>query len=167
MPEPTGPFFPIFQVDEIAFAMSLFVSAASLKIPRLLIQESRPSSPACGRLFHSLMEIMPPAGTLGVNDESTLRYAFTALWAHYEGDIRQKSICARVFGFHRLMILTRGALVADWVVSPDDGPEIILLHPAVVTAVAMTRLSESGAMVRPEFLRTFEMATGAETQLAA
>jgi hypothetical protein len=82
---------------------------------------------------------------LGVNDESTLRYAFTALWAHYEGDIRQKSVCARVSGFHRLMILTRGALVANWMVSPDDSPEIILLHPAVVAAVAMTRL---GRVVR-------------------
>ena len=28
-----GPYFPIVQVDEMAFAMSLFVSAASLKTP--------------------------------------------------------------------------------------------------------------------------------------
>ena len=86
---------------------------------------------------------------------------------HYEGDVRQRSICARVLGFHGLMIMTEGALVADWVVSPEEKPEIILLHPAVVKAVAMTPLGNNGAMVCPEFLRTLEFIAHADAKQAA
>jgi hypothetical protein len=168
MSKPSGPFFPIVQVDEIAFAMSLFVNAASLKIPKPLIQASSLPTTECGQVFRMLTGMMPPTSSSDLAEgESSLEYAFMALWTHYRGDVRQKSICARVLGFHRLMLLTRGALVADWVHSPEDRPEIILLHPAVVKAVAMTPLSECGAMVRPEFLRTLQIAADSTMKAAA
>jgi hypothetical protein len=168
MSEPSGPFFPIFQVDEIAFAMSLFVNAASLNIPKLLIRESSSPTSDCGRVFRSLTETMPrTAITDVIGGQSGLEYAFLALWTHYEGDVRQRSICARVLGFHRLMMPTRGELVADWVHSPEDRPEVVLLHPAVVEAIAKTPLWECGAMVRPEFLKTLEATAEANMKQAA
>lgn len=134
--------------------MSLFVGVASLRIPKPYAK-SPLRTRTCGQVFRTLMEIMPRIATWpNSRGEGTLEYAFTALWTHYEGDPRQSSICARVLGFHRLMILTKGDLVAPWVCSPKDHPECIVLHPAIVETVASTRLWESGEMMRPEFLRT-------------
>jgi len=169
MSEDLDPFFQIAEVDEIAFAMSLFVSAASFTIPSSPTKKTLLSGGECWRVFRLYTADMHRAATRQERPkgESSLEHAFMALWTHYEGDMRQRSICARVLGFHGLMMMTEGALVADWVFSSEERPEIVLLHPAVVRAVAITPLESTGVMFRKEFVRTLKITAEAETQQAA
>jgi len=151
-----APFFPIHQVDEIAFAMTLFVSAAAGKMPASRAEPWDPPTCECGAVYRLVAERTQTSDRSPeiAAGESTLEFAFMSLWRHYERDHRRQSICARVLGFHSLMVMTRGALVESWVSSQREAPEVVLLHPAVVEAVAMTPLGHSGVMTESEFLRT-------------
>jgi hypothetical protein len=164
-----GPFFPILQVDEIAFAMTLFVSTASLKIPVLSAAPDQFPACECGTVFdviaRRIRRSVDLAGT--IKGESSLEYAFMAMWQHYEGDARRQSICARVLGFHSLMVMTKGALVEPWLASAEETPEVVLLHPVVVEAVAMTPLGQTGVMTGPGFLRTLSQIANADIGQAA
>jgi hypothetical protein len=163
-----APFFPILQVEEIAFAMSLFVAAASLKIP-LSTGPSRLPTCECGTVFHVLSQRIQNTANLPLKTtgESSLKTAFMTMWTHYDGDQRRQSICARVLGFHSLMVITEGALVEPWLFSDEETPEVVTLHPAVVEAVAMTPLGYNGVMAAPGFLRTLTLIANTDTRQAA
>ena len=165
----SDPFFPIAQIDEVAFAMSLFVAAASLKIPTPSVRSTPLPTCECGTVFRVLSDRIQSAANLPLKTpgESSLEAAFMAMWSHYDGDLRRQSICARVLGFHSLMVLTEGALVESWLFSDEETPELVTLHPAVVTAVAMTPLGHNGVMAAPEFLSTLTLIANTDTSLAA
>ncbi|MGI4827853.1 MAG: hypothetical protein ACRYFU_06655 [Janthinobacterium lividum] len=145
-------YFESIASDEIGFAMTLFVNYANegLRSPIEPDAEAGLVDQEGGkRLFFTLS-----FGPLATVDEAkqkellqtSLYRTFSCLWSHYAGDHRRESICARVFGFCCLMEKTRGALVEQWMVPSPLGPERIILHPAIVEAVASTELSAQGRM---------------------
>jgi hypothetical protein len=165
----SGPFFPILQVDEIAFAMTLFVGAASLKIPVHSAGPAQLPTCECGTLFEIISTQIQRAANLPqtIKGESSLEYAFMAMWRHYEGDNRRQSICARILGFHSLMVLTQGEIVEPWLSSAEETPEVVTLHPAVVEAIAITPLGHSGVMTAPGFLQTLNLIADVDIRQAA
>ena len=165
----SGLFFPIDQVDEVAFAMSLFVGAASRKIPAFSAEPTQLPTCECGTVFRVLSERIQSATDLPVKTpgEATLETAFMALWSHYAGDKRRPSICARVLGFHTLMVMTEGTLIEPWLTYAEATPEVVTLHPAVVEAVALTPLGKTGLMTVPEFLNTLILIANADSSQAA
>lgn len=88
--------------------------------------------------------------------ESTLDHAFKALWCHYRGDPRQSSICARILGFYYLAERTEGAVIQVWSRSCPETPETVLLHRALVEAIATAPLSDHGLLSEISFLETVE-----------
>lgn len=134
--------------DEIAFAMALFVAAASRRVlpKRLIATEIELSERReAGRVFLNLVPSRPvPFLRSSESEGSTLGEAFLAVWQHYAGDERQASICARVLGFHLLMERTEGEAVGHWLVQSPDDPGTVLLHPAVVDAIAAVPLMPEG-----------------------
>ena len=141
--------------EEIAFAMSLFVSAGNGDLAGSL-QEGVParSLEACTRL---LWVISRGIGGM-MRDEperpylSRLEGAFRTVWRHYEGDERQASVCARVLGFYYLMERSGGAIVENWVSACEGSDELVVLHPAVVATVACAPLGRDGVLSREGFL---------------
>lgn len=144
--------------DEIAFAMSLFVAAAQRKI----LPDKTPTTEAelligqeAQRVFVSLVpqKSVPfpkAAAFLG----SSLSEAFLAVWQHYSADDRQASVCARVLGFHLLMERTEGAAVGRWLTPSSSDPETVLIHPAVIEAIASVPLLDEGRLPEELFIQT-------------
>lgn len=128
--------------------MALFVAAGTRKVlPKRIpsTEIERLSRREAGRVFVTLVPSRPvpflsPSGSEG----STLGEAFLAVWQHYAEDDRQASICARVLGFHLLMERTEGAAVGQWLVQSPDEPGMVLLHSAVVEAIASVPLTSEG-----------------------
>jgi hypothetical protein len=97
--------------------------------------------------------------------QSTVNQAFTVVWQHYQGDARQRSICARVLGFYYLMQQTDGKAVERWFPPAASalagqtrqiGEETIVLNPVVVQALAIAPLAAGGILTQELFDRTVE-----------
>ncbi len=135
--------------DEIAFAMTLFVSSANRLLGSSLEEKTETwdqDRKEGERTFLTLATVPLDEAQRSTLLRSALYRCFLAMWDQYAGDERRTSICARVLGFCCLMEKTRGAVVEDWIFPSPHGPEQILLHPAVVEAVATTLLSNRGHM---------------------
>jgi len=144
--------------DEIAFAMSLFLAAAQRKI----LPKKRPTTEAelsngqeAQRVFVSLVPLRPvPFPKAAEFQGSSLSEAFLTVWQHYAGDDRQASLCARVLGFHLLMERTEGDAVGRWLMPSPSDPGTVLLHPAVIEAVASVPLLHEGRLPEELFIQT-------------
>ncbi len=149
--------FPAVQAEEMAFAMTLFVSAASgqISIGRepLTLQNRHEGQ----RLFISLSSPTAEAKTKEEVEaalETALFRAFLIVWEHYRGDKSQASIAARTLGFYYLMGRSRGAALDRWVSSSPD--ETVALPPVVVEGIARVDLPRDGRLDEQAFLRTLE-----------
>ena len=136
--------------DELAFALSLFMGAATLRLGpvyRPVTEAHHLSLRTCAALFSLLTSPVPhspgPRRTAS-RGESTLQEAFWQLWHHLEGDPGQLSVCARVLGFYGLMERTGGAAVAQWMEACPEDPSQVTLHPAVVHALSAIPLGSKG-----------------------
>ena len=144
--------------DEIAFAMSLFFAAAQRKI----LPSKRPTTEAelsigqeAQRVFVSLVPPRPVSFPKAAEFQgSSLSEAFLTVWQQYAGDERQASICARVLGFHLFMERTEGAAVEHWLLTDPTDFETVLLHPAVIEAVASVPLLREGRLPEELFIKT-------------
>ena len=61
-----------------------------------------------------------------------------------------------MLGFYQLMERTRGAAVGPWMKQYPDTDEGILLHPAVVQAVAIVPLNHEGPLPEGLFSTSLE-----------
>ncbi len=144
--------------DEIAFAMSLFLAAAQRKI----LPNKRPRTEtelSIGQQAQHVFVSLVPSQPVGFPKAaefkgSSLSEAFLTMWQQYAGDDRQASICARVLGFHLLMERTEGAAVERWLTFSRGDPETVLLHPAVIEAVASVPLLREGRLPEELFIQT-------------
>ena len=147
-------FSPV-QPEEMAFALTLFVSAASGQLSAgrkpLTIENMREGQ----KLFLSFAFHDPRVAQSSEIDEvlsGPLFAAFLLVWEHYKADPGQASLGARLLGFYYLMTETRGAALEDWV-SPSASEEALVeLHPQVVETLATMRLQASGRLDREAFL---------------
>jgi len=155
--------FPPVERDEIAFAMALFMSAATHQLyppddplDLNLLPEEDEWRRLLLALSSEMLDARRPARRGTSPLESTLDHAFKALWCHYRGDPRQSSICARILGFYYLAVRTEGAVIQHWSRSCPETPETVLLHPALVEAIATAPLSDHGLLSESSFLETVE-----------
>ncbi len=74
--------------------------------------------------------------------------AFTTLCSYYDGDPLQAAVCARVLAFHFLMERTEGSVLSEWIQPHPEADQLVELHPAVIEAIATTRLH--GSVLLPE-----------------
>ena len=138
--------------EEVAFAMTLFVSAANG-------QSSGPSKPArvaqgCEELFLALsFGVRNPPDSMRREAllESSLFRAFCTVWTEYADDPRRVSLCARVLGFYFLMERSRGTILEFWE-APKSSEALVVLHPAVISTVAGVALNENGMLSESAFL---------------
>ena len=140
--------------DEMAFAMTLFVSAVHGQISA----GSKPLTPTsmqeAERLFLSLAtttledkkseEVEAALGT-------PLFRAYMVVWNHYRNDGTEKSISARLLGFYYLMARSRGTALDRWT-EPASSDQAVLLHPAVVETLAGVALQSDGRLDPELFL---------------
>lgn len=146
---------PTVPVDEIAFALSLFVAAASgsgpqPKPPRNSAQLS--AVDACRRVLLQVCSQGSRRSAPGAPIERNLASTFLTLWQHYEGDPLQRSICVRVLGFYLLTERSAGLAIKTWVTASEDHPDTVVLHPAIVEALATVPLQASQPLTRTPFL---------------
>ncbi len=88
--------------------------------------------------------------------EQTLESALLALWRRYGGDNRQASVCLRVLNFYRLTAESAGSPVERWVQPCSAAEEEVLLHPALVQALACIPLGEQGRFAEDAFFGLVE-----------
>lgn len=148
--------------DEVGFAIAIFMSAAngqfrpfqsvSSEAERLDLQAG---TELFLRLSFGTMEVVSDSKRSALL-RSSLFGGFACVWKNYAGGSRRPSLCARILGFCCLMEKTRGGLVEGWVVPSPEGPEQVILHPAVVEAIANTQLSDQGGMSERVFTADVE-----------
>ena len=149
--------FPPVAPDEMGFALTLFVNAANRRISsRTKIDPAfRPQArTACDALYRSLCGEPGGYPSLGrmQTEETTLEEAFRVLCEHYEIHAQQVSICARVLGFYFLMERSAGAILAGWVQPCPESPNLVLLAPEVVAAIATVKLDATVLLKTSKFL---------------
>jgi PAS domain-containing protein len=133
--------------DEMAFALSLFVSAGSGQISagrKPLTIESRKAGET---LFLSLVlsasersKQQPVEFVLGTK----LFESFLLVWEHYRNDAAQRSIGARILGFYRITAGSKGAALQRWITDNERDESLVVLNPAVVEGLARVELSPNG-----------------------
>lgn len=144
----------IIEVDEMAFAISLFVAAARGKVS----PPNRQSEITLNDAGQVLVDpvLIGARVSLGENerwasDEVPLACAVSVVWHHYERDARQQSICSRLVAFYSLMVRSRGISL-----NPGKNNSIVDLgsvtfSPAIIDAVASTPVSENGQFLDTTF----------------
>lgn len=160
------------RAEEMAFALSVFVSAANGQVhasgaPDVLraLRERR----ECQRF----LSFLAPAGEEGrslreaaARADSLLLRAVLAVWAHDREDKARLSLVARVLAFYTLTERTGGAVVERWYDNDPESPETVLLHPAVVEAIATVPLSARGRLSVEDFSRAVEAAAETRSECA-
>ena len=154
--------FQTVSPDELAFALSVFVAAANGQIAPTA-ESPDFNEGACLNesqrvfLLAELQRDSPPVSLLlSRPSERSLEATFSVLWHHYDGQESQMSICARVLGFHHLTLRHAGAYLNRWVSACAGNPEAVELHPAIIEALAVVPLSESGRFLPESFLAFVE-----------
>ena len=140
--------------EEIAFAMTLFVGAANGHTPAHSVAPEQPDEADGRRFFLDLAAPNPEAADALL--ESSLFHAFRVIWLDYQSDTRRASIAARVLGFCFLMERTRGAILQAAKIDALASETLIVLHPAVIEAVACVPLNASGVLTLAAFTTTLE-----------
>jgi hypothetical protein len=143
-------FLPQVPVDEIAFAMGLFMASGNGQLPS---RQPLPDAVLCGRFFLALCR--KEASVLDADPAmlgTRLFATFSAVWAHYARSAWQRSVCARVLGFYFVMERSNGCALDPWTTPCADDSESVLLHPAVVQTLAATILTGDGLLRSRDFL---------------
>lgn len=155
-------YFPVTP-DEMGFALSLFVNAANRKTAcrtaeHIDFHKSRRDE--CDDLFLSLCGepgIIPSLGPRRrLEEEAPLHEAFRVLCEHYEDHRERASVCARVLAFYLLMERSAGAVLAGWIQPCPETPNLVILSPAVISAVSCVRLNGSILLAESGFLELVE-----------
>ena len=152
--------------------MALFVAAANGRLlpTKTARSEAELESAQEGkRVFVSIVPRQPvPILNAARSYVGSLSEAFLVVWQHYSGDERQACICARVLGFHLLAERTNGEIMKDWITPDRQNPEVVLLHPVVIDAIASVPLTADGAFSESSFVeeivRVARLRDGAEEQ---
>ncbi len=156
-------FHPV-RAEEMAFAMSIFVSAADGQMFSSGPSDAQASlreRQACQHFLSFLAAEHAERSSLrqAANSQKTpLFQAIFAVWEHDREDAGRLSITARVLAFHFLMEQTSGALLRCWCSPDPKGEETVLLHPAVVEAIAKMPLSPRGQLHVKDFVQAVEVA---------
>ena len=157
------------RAEEMAFAISIFVSAANGQIfPSAPpdVQASLRERRSCQRFVSFLAAEDAECGSLwkaATSQETPLFRAIFAVWEHDREDSGRLSIVARVLAFYSLMERTEGAVLERWCDRNPEGEETVLLHPAVIEAIAGIPLGSRGQLHANDFVQAVEAA--AETHL--
>lgn len=154
--ESVAPFSDFAQVssDEMAFALTLFVEAANRGLSTTA-KVHQHEDELCEQLYVTLCAEAPRLPTVECpqpDHHTTLYTAFRTLCRHYTGDTLQAAVCARVLAFHFLMERTAGNLLSEWVRPHPETVKLVVLHPAVVEAIATTSLHGSVLLGESVFL---------------
>ena len=145
-------------VEEIAYALTVFVAAANLELREEtadLSPEAMSSRQACRQSYDALTgntATLPMAASQKFQPQNTLYGAYKAVWNQYRDDERQGSICARVLGFYSLVEQSRGEAIRQWVEACPESPAAVMLHPAVIVALANIPLRADGRLAPTPFL---------------
>lgn len=161
------------RAEEMAFAISIFVSAVGGKIfpsgpPDALrtVRERR----ECREFLAVLSSEEPENRSLeeAAGDvESPFFRALFTVWEHYRDDDGRPWVVTRVLSFYSLMERTRGAILERWYDANPEGPQTVLLHPAVIEALATVALGPGGRLSADEFIRAVESAATTYPELSA
>ena len=139
----------------MAFAMTLFVSAASGQLHsgrKPLTVKNRAEGV---KLFKGLASVAASARNVEQDEDaldSDLFRAFTIVWEHYRNDRVQASIGARLLGFYHLMVRSRGKALEAWVEPSPHTEELVELHPSVIETIAKVELTSDGLLNEARFL---------------
>ncbi len=161
--------FDPVRAEEMAFAMSVFVSAGSGQVfpssppnVQAAVRERR----ECQRFLSFLASVDADGLSLreaADSQEVPLFRAIFAVWEHDREDAGRLSIVARVLAFYALMERTRGAILERWCESNPEGEETVLLHPAVIEAISTVPLGTRGQLQAEEFVQAVETAAAAHS----
>ncbi len=158
--------FIAVQPEEMAFALTLFMSAAEGRITTGGRALTADQSTEVQQFFLELSasghaaegEAEETEGSEGSDHalRSTLFQSFAVLWEHYRGYPAQHSLCARTLGFYYAMARSRGAALERWV-SPSAHTEVTVeLHPAVIEGLAKADLDVEGRLPEQNLLAAIE-----------
>ncbi len=151
--------FQPVSVDELSFALTLFVGVANHQLAaRHTSADAADSIVECEEIFRELSHGVEPTGCESLlSCQASLADSFRGLWSFYQGNAYQVPLCARVLAFYFLMSQTRGAALASWVDSCAEDPTAVILHPAVLQALAEVNLTPAGQLDKRDFLGRIEV----------
>ena len=166
-----GPRRQSIDVQEMAYALSFFVGAATNRL-----SFGSGSEPTVNELSDNRAAMIYDAIVIGQSsprdpelhrsNQTTLQVAFARLWSHYEESSAQESICARVLGFYCLMERTGGRALARWTSEDPTNPEGTILHPAVVEALALLPIGNQGRLQEEDYLASIVEIAQQRSQLS-
>jgi hypothetical protein len=155
--------FPQVAPEEIAFALALFVGivqgqlGSSSHAPLSRDEEEELSdclrilSPLCNSEQSSIR-----SGSDAIDYRTSLGRVLLVIWQLHRGHPHQTSICARVLNFYLLTERTAGTALQRWVIPCTEDPKLVLLHPALIEALATAPLTEQGELPEIAFLASVE-----------
>ncbi len=161
--EPVHVDFPPVPPEEIAFALALFVGVVQgqLGSPSRapLSREEEEEFSDCLRLLSRLCAgEQPPVAPASdaIAYDTSLGRVLLVIWQLHRGHPHQTSICARVLNFYLLTERTAGKAVERWIMPCTEDPKLVLLHPALIEALATAPLTEQGELSETVFLDSVE-----------
>ncbi len=149
-------------VDEMSFALGLFVNAANRKMACRAVTHidfSQEHRDECDALFLGLcgeQSSFPALGPKRRGEETSLHEAFRVLCENYDKQRDKTSICARVLAFYFLMERSAGAVLSGWVKPCPETPNEVILNPAIIHAISCVRLNGSVLLHESRFLELVE-----------
>lgn len=153
----------------MAFALSLFVQAANqTMVPPLEGPAPGDDEDGCAGLYDTLCldrgDVPVMHARVETDHETSLYTAFRALCGFYVNDPLQAAICARVLAFYFLMEHSEGAAIDGWLQPSAGSPELVILHPAVVDAIATVTLHGGATLSADTFTQQIAALANAQPQ---
>lgn len=161
-PETVHPDLPPVAPEEIAFALALFVGIVhgqlvppardplSADEEAELLEFQRILAPVCA----AAQPPIPRPDAIAY--ETSLGRVLLVVWQLHRGHTHQASICARVLNFYLLTERTAGTALSRWIMPCTDDPKLVVLHPALIEALATIPLSDDGLLPEATFLDSIE-----------
>ena len=148
---------PPVALDEMAFAMALFVGAADGRITRAhkehLFSPDQSRSELSGAALGALTDAL--IDTEGSSDDIPLACGLSMVWHHYDGDRLQQPICSRLIAFYSMMVRSRGSVLSRGKLLPSADPESFFLEPSTIRAVATAPLNDAAQFEDASFKEVF------------
>lgn len=161
--DPVREDFPPVAAEEIGFALALFVGIVQ---GQLGSPSHAPLSPDEQEELSRCLQILSPLcageqpplppGSDVIGYQTSLGRVLLVIWQLHRGHPHQTSICARVLNFYLLSERTAGKALQRWIMPCTEDPKLVLLHPALIEALATTPLTEQGELPEIAFLESVE-----------
>jgi hypothetical protein len=153
----------IINSEEMAFAVQIFQAGLRGRMPTVN-PETKGFETGDGAVARKILESLPaPLGKQFVvrgsriaPKDTAVHRGLTAVMSHYQNHSQRESILTRIMAFYFLVNKAGAEALKPWQKKCDDDPKAVMLHPAVIDAVAKAPPGRYGQFDEKGFFRLVE-----------